>query len=400
MSYVVNTCVAPLCHSQDHPGSVPVPIRGKPAGVAPEYAFVECETLLGSRETSRTRHCRVRGLNQHHPPASPHAVLDQNPFRRTYCSIGGLTCHRRLRQELRVEVLHRDQLMIVDHTSRPHPGLMLISAGGSLLQLRELTLGALVPFGRDESFRLATSSHLPLRFRKLCGAALPVPKVRLIVGGVRGGRGGGNTPVDAYPDSGVARRFDLSAHYKRCVPMPETVSENTNRCGFGRKVPRPHYRDLYALRQDQLTVLDRKAASGIPEGGEGCFPPLVGGSAAILYLERRFERLTEGPQHLLLRHLGAFPQPLVARSSFGQQLRESAKSRRFPRVPLKHRLVPQESAAMPLGFQCVFGVRTGSQSIVVTHDLPHGQIITRDTDMYPQPDHPTADSGRSSGEAT
>ncbi len=33
MSHIVNTCVAPFCHSQNHSGGVPVPTGGMPAGV-------------------------------------------------------------------------------------------------------------------------------------------------------------------------------------------------------------------------------------------------------------------------------------------------------------------------------------------------------------------------------
>ncbi len=66
MTHVVDTGVATLRHNQNHPGSVPVPARGVPACSASENSFLESEGLLGSRETPRTRHGRVRGPHQHH----------------------------------------------------------------------------------------------------------------------------------------------------------------------------------------------------------------------------------------------------------------------------------------------------------------------------------------------
>ena len=78
MSHILNTSVAPFCHSQDHPGSVPVTACDYAAGFAPEGSFSESEWLLGSRETLGTRHGCIGGLDQHHLPASPLGTVDQS----------------------------------------------------------------------------------------------------------------------------------------------------------------------------------------------------------------------------------------------------------------------------------------------------------------------------------
>ncbi len=148
MTHVVDTGVATLRHNQNHPGSVPVPARGVPACSASENSVLESEGLLGSRETPRTRHGRVRGPHQHHLPAGPPAPLDQLPFRRPDRRVRGLTSHRRPRQKPRPEILHRNQLMVVDHTFRPHPRLVPVPARGLRHDLRRVCAGAPVALRR------------------------------------------------------------------------------------------------------------------------------------------------------------------------------------------------------------------------------------------------------------
>jgi hypothetical protein len=46
MSYSVNTCVAPFCHSQDHSGGVPVAPSGVSAGLALESSHVQVKPLV------------------------------------------------------------------------------------------------------------------------------------------------------------------------------------------------------------------------------------------------------------------------------------------------------------------------------------------------------------------
>lgn len=61
MSYSVNTCVAPFCHSQDHSGGVPVAPSGMSAGLAMESSHVQFKPL-GSRKAFAARHGRVRAF--------------------------------------------------------------------------------------------------------------------------------------------------------------------------------------------------------------------------------------------------------------------------------------------------------------------------------------------------
>lgn len=68
MTYIVDTGVAALHHSQNHSGSVPIPTPGMPARPIPEDSFPESEGLPGSRETPRIRHRRIRGPHRHHLP--------------------------------------------------------------------------------------------------------------------------------------------------------------------------------------------------------------------------------------------------------------------------------------------------------------------------------------------
>lgn len=200
MSYVLNTSVAPFCHSQDHPGGVPVPACEISARRAPKDAFSEIECLLGSRETLRTRHGRVGGLNQHHLPASPLSTGDQFSLGRANSGISGLPGHRGSSKEGRLEVFQRDQIMAVGDLLGPHPGVVCSLPGCLLVQFRRLSAGTLVTVGVRMSLTMAPR-HFPLSLGKFRRAAFPVPPIGQIVLGVGGRRGGGDTPVDT--DTGL-----------------------------------------------------------------------------------------------------------------------------------------------------------------------------------------------------
>lgn len=138
MSYSVNTCVAPFCHSQDHSGGVPVAPSGMSAGLAMESSHVQFKPL-GSRKAFAARHGRVRGLHHHHLSASPSPSFKQFAFGRTNGRVGSLAGHRGFGEELRPEVLNCDQSVVVHNVLGPYPRVVPGLAGGFLVQLGGLT---------------------------------------------------------------------------------------------------------------------------------------------------------------------------------------------------------------------------------------------------------------------
>ena len=144
MSNILNTSVAPFCHSQDDPGSVPVTACDYAAGFAPEGSFSESEWLLGSRETLGTRHGCIGGPDHHHLPASPLGTVDQfSPGRADSC-ISGFPGHCGFGKKLQLEVFHRDQVVIVGDVLGPHAGVVLRLPGRFLVQLGSFPSGTLV----------------------------------------------------------------------------------------------------------------------------------------------------------------------------------------------------------------------------------------------------------------
>ena len=309
MSYIVNTSVAPFCHNQNHAGSVPVPTVCMPTVVAQESSFTESESLLGSREATRTRHRRVRGPHHHHRSASPLATLDQFPLGRPDRRVRSFPRHRRLRQELRREILHRNQIMVLDNRFRPHPGIMRILAGRFLLQPRRITRSAGITRRLRTTLTAVTPRHLPLRLGKFGSTTLPVPQVRKIKDGIRGGCRCSHTPVD--PDRTVHRRSRLrsAANNEGCIPVSQRILRHPNRCRIAGKLPRPHHRESDAFRQDQLPLLDRETTNGVFERRPRILPRLDGRTAAALHRERVIERRRVGAQGLLLSDLRPVSKP-------------------------------------------------------------------------------------------
>jgi hypothetical protein len=76
---IIDASVAPFCHSQNHPGSVAVAVRGVTASRALESPHLQRQPLV-SRKAFATGHRRVRGPDQHHLPAGPATILNQRPF--------------------------------------------------------------------------------------------------------------------------------------------------------------------------------------------------------------------------------------------------------------------------------------------------------------------------------
>ena len=147
MSYSVNTCVAPFCHSQNHSSSVPVTLLCEVAEGAVESSLMQLQPLV-SRKASAACQRGVRGLHQHHLSASPKPSFHQFSFRRSDSSVGGLSGHRCLAEELHAEIFHRDQFMLFDNSFRPYTGVVLSLSLGFPVQRGGL------PFRPQIAFRL------------------------------------------------------------------------------------------------------------------------------------------------------------------------------------------------------------------------------------------------------
>ncbi len=319
-SYILDTCAAALCHSQNHSGSVPVPVVGESTVWAPESSFGEFESLLGSRETTRTRHSREGGLHQHHPPASPHTTLDQLPLRRTNRRISSLARHRRLRQELRPEVLHRYHSMAVDDLFRPHPRVVPSLPGHLLVQLRYRTRGLLIPTGLRAARTAPSPGHPALCCGQLRRTTCAVPPVRQIERGVSRGRCGTHTPIDTDTPVGWRHMLDGAAHDERRVPIPERILGHPHTCRLGRQLPRPHHRNTDALRQHQTTVCNLESATCVLQRQPSRLPGLEHWAPSSRDSERPTECVGVGSQHLLLGDLRTRPQPRAPCTCLGQQL--------------------------------------------------------------------------------
>ncbi len=373
MSDVVNTCVAPFCHSQDHPGSVPIPTRSKPAGRASERSFRQFESLLGSREATRTRHRRIPGPHQHHPPAGPPATLDQFPFRRTHRSIRRLAGHRGLRQKGGFEILEGNQVVMIDHLFRPHPRIMPGLSKRLLLQRRRRTPGPRIPPGLGAAFPVVPSRHLPLRLGQLGGATLPMPERRQVVGAVGGGRCGRHTPIDTETAVRVRvrGRFGVAPHHEGGVPVPEAVPIHPDTGRVGRQPAGPHHRDGDTLRQHQTPLTDAESAGGVPERRQSLPTGFERRPSAALHREGVAEGQPVSAEHSLLCDLGAGLEPATSTTCGGKQFAQFPERRLPAGLVLMDRFVPQEPATMPFIEQCALGSRTRAQPVGVAHDLGH-----------------------------
>ncbi len=99
----------------ESPCSVPVPACGVPTHPAPENPFPEPEGLLGSRETPPNTSSSYTRAAPPPPSGRPPALFDKFTLDGPHRGIRCLARHVRLRQKPRLEVLHRDEVMRVDH---------------------------------------------------------------------------------------------------------------------------------------------------------------------------------------------------------------------------------------------------------------------------------------------
>ncbi len=378
MSYVVSTDTVEFYRGrQNHSGRIAVSVRGVTTRITLEDTHIQREPLLGSRTTARTGHRRISGRNQHHLPPRPHSTLDQFPLRGTDRGIRRLPGHRRTGQERGFEILHRDHVMISDHSPSPHTRRMRVLASRLLMDSRGLTACTLVSSARGLPTCTASPCHLPLRASQFDRTPFTMPAVGQVVGGVGGGRRGRHPPVDTDATGrGGNHSGEFAAHHKRRVPVAERVPAHTHRGGFTGQFPRPHDRNDDLAGQAQAAVLDRESACRVFQRRQRLLAGLDDRAAATFHLERMVERLGVGTQRLLLRDLGTRTQPRVPCSCSGEHLRQFPESRLLPGLLLVDGFIPQETATMPFGFERTRRRSARAQAIGVTHDLIHSTIVS------------------------
>ncbi|MQY20726.1 hypothetical protein NRB20_38340 [Nocardia sp. RB20] len=383
MSYIVNTSVAPFCHSQNHSGSVPVSAFGVTAFGAEKSPRTKVEVLLGSRETSRTCDRRMRRLNQHHRTTGTYSSDYEFSLGLTDGRVGGLTRHRRLGQEPRPKVFHGDDLVSNNNPLRPYPSIVAGLTRSFLPQPGDLVLRAAVTTGRHRTVSM-TSRHSALRSCQLGSTALAIPAIGEIVSGVSSCSRRTNSPVDADGIRHSRQRLGLPLDHERGVPGAKTVLENPHAGWLTRQLPRPYNRNREALRQAETPIPKTKPASGVLQGQMARLARLELWASPARNLERFVQSSCVGTQSLLLSNLGTFTQPTVPTAGCGQQLAQLAECRFQPRLVLMHSLIPNEAAAVRFRNQFSSSDNSRTDPVVVAHCLDHMLKIPRTTDMkYP-----------------
>ena len=370
MSDALNGSVAPFCHSQNHSGSVPVPTIGVSAVGTQESSFAQSQPLV-SRKAGAARHCRVGGLDHHHRPACPLGILDKGPLHGADRIVGSLAGHRGLSEELRLEVLDSDGLVVGNDLPRPCAAFVSVSALSLPRGLRGTELGALVTLALLVSSWPSAARHLTLRLGEFCGGSVAVSQVWEIVLRASGRSGSRHAPVDTDSALYFGKLFPFTAHNERGIPVAKAVPVDTHRGRLGRKLSRPDDRDRHALRQYESTIPDGEPALGVLQARRRAATRLHGRSTSALDLERVPQRLIVGAQHLLLRHLGPFPEPRRTRTSSGQFSTQHLHGRTMPVTLKAHALVPEPPAAMPFVSQRAQSCPTRPQPVGVAHRLFH-----------------------------
>jgi len=193
------------------------------------------------------------------------------------------------------------------------------------MEFRGFPLGALVPV-RSCLSPTVSAAHLPLRFRQLGRAPLPVAEVGQVVDRVCRRSRGAHAPVDADGAFNLGRCPNIAADYKRCEPVPKAVLIHTDTARVRRQIAGPHHRDTHPRRQAQATVTDREPAGCVVQRREGSLAGLKFRPTPSFDLERVIQRLRVGPQHLLLSDLGSLTQPSEPVRRLGEQLRQATQS--------------------------------------------------------------------------
>jgi hypothetical protein len=113
--------------------------------------------------------------------SGPHGTLDQLTSSGAESDVRGLAGHPRRGQELRPQILHGDQLVVVDHLFRPDSRGVLGLAGGVLLDARLGAARLPVAPRRGVSVGPLAAGHLPLCPGEHGSATTTVPRIGQVV---------------------------------------------------------------------------------------------------------------------------------------------------------------------------------------------------------------------------
>jgi hypothetical protein len=245
MSYVVGAGTVAFSRGEDRPRGVEVTVGGVAAGRALENPYAQSEAEIGSLAAPGAGHRGVGGRHRHHLPARPLAAVDQFSFAGADRGVGRFAGHvLALAQELRFEVLDRDQRVVLDHGLGPDPGIVSVLPGRLLRDPGGLPLRGQIALRLRLALGPAAAGHLALGPGQFGRAAAAVAEMRQVESRIGGGSGGLHTPVHA--DTGQVRGRNLGLFAfddERRVPVTETVTVDTDRRRAGRQFPRPDDRD-------------------------------------------------------------------------------------------------------------------------------------------------------------
>jgi hypothetical protein len=141
MSDVVGAGTVAFSRGEDRPRGVTVAAGGVSAGRALEDADTQSEAVIGSLAAPGTGHRGAGGRHQHHHAARPPATLDKFSPARADRRAGGLAGHPALGEELRLEVLDRDQRVMFNDVLGPDTGVVCVLPGRPLRDPGRLPLG-------------------------------------------------------------------------------------------------------------------------------------------------------------------------------------------------------------------------------------------------------------------
>ncbi len=358
MSDSLSTSTVSLYRGKDRPCGVPVAPVCVSAGVTREGSFGQVESLLGSRETTRTRHRRVGGRHDHHRSASPLGVGDQFTLGLPNSVVGGFTRHRGLEQKLGAKVFDRNKLVVGYDFACPLPRNVLALACNLLMQTRGLLLSSLVAVRSSLAGFRFTPRHPPLILSKFLTRFQCEPgRLEVVFGFGRGGDAG-HTPIDPDRATAFGQRLIVSAYNEAGVPMPKRILVDTHRAWFGGEVAVPHNRETDSF-ESQSPILDREPITGVAEAG-----------ARTLGLERAFPFALERVQRLFLSVLRTSPQPVDPLTRDGQVATLDLATMAI--FAGSDQMIPQPAATVPLIEQGSLSACTRAQPVVVAKHRGRG----------------------------
>ncbi len=362
MSDSLSTSQGSLSLGQNCSGSVAVASCGVTAGRAREDSFGQVESLLGSRETTRTCHCCVGGRHYHHTSARPRGVGKEFTFSLSDSVVACFTGHRGLEQELGTKIFDRDQLVPGNDFARPRPGGVLALAGHLLVQPSRLPFRVSVAPRACLSRCGFTPGHPALIFGELLRRFAREHGWLKVVFGFASRGDGGHTPVDTDRTVSLRPRRFVALHNERRVPVPKRITVDPNRGRLGGQVAVPDNRQRRALHI-QAPILysepaDCEPVTGIPERGQVTFG-----------FEGPFPFAAKRVQSLLLHVLRPSPQPVQTLPCRGQIFPADQPAASV--VTRRHHLVPQPTRPMPFSIEHSNSGYARAQPVVVTQRLSH-----------------------------